>query len=183
MILSFMIVLSLVLEKILQILSPIESIAPTESISPTEPTLHTSPFHHTHPIPTDPSSSHSPNTFPASLPPALKWTKDHPINQIIGDQQTGVQTKRGVGSICLYVNFLSIIAPKKIEEALADSCWVTAMQEELSQFERNKVWRLVPRPFGKTIIGTKWVFRNKMDEVGTVIWNKGRLVAQGYRKE
>ncbi|KAI3696584.1 hypothetical protein L6452_28974 [Arctium lappa] len=57
------------------------------------------------------------------------------------------------------------------------------MQEELSQFERNKVWSLVPRPFDKTIIGTKWVFRNKMDEVGTVIRNKARLVAQGYRQE
>ncbi|KAI3715560.1 hypothetical protein L6452_22546 [Arctium lappa] len=57
------------------------------------------------------------------------------------------------------------------------------MQEELSQFERNKVWRLVPHPFGKTIIGTKCVFRNKMDELGTVIRNKARLFAQGYRQE
>ncbi|KAI3701418.1 hypothetical protein L6452_26471 [Arctium lappa] len=163
-----------------QVSSSSELVAPTEPTSPTKPTLHSSPIHHTHPIPTDPSPS---NTFPAPLPPAIKWTKDHPINQIIGDQQAGVQTRRGVGNICLYVNFLSIIEPKKIEEALADSCWVTAMQEELSQFERNKVWRLVPRPFGKTIIGTKWVFRNKMDEVGTVIRNKSRLVAQGYRQE
>ncbi|KAI3727550.1 hypothetical protein L6452_16166 [Arctium lappa] len=163
--------------------APTELTATTESIAPTETTLHTSPLHHIHPIPTDPSPSFFPNTVPAPLPPALKWTKDHPINQIIGDQLAGVQTRRGIGNICLYVNFLSVIEPKKIEEALEDSCWVTAMQEELSQFERNKVWRLVPKPFGKTIIGTKWVFRNKMDEVGTVIRNKARLVAQGYRQE
>ncbi|GKG24936.1 retrovirus-related pol polyprotein from transposon TNT 1-94, partial [Tanacetum coccineum] len=54
------------------------------------------------------------------------------------------------------------------------------MQEELNQFERNKVWALVPAPYGKTIIGTKWIFRNKMDENGVVIRNKARLVAQGY---
>jgi hypothetical protein len=57
------------------------------------------------------------------------------------------------------------------------------MQEELNQFERNKVWKLVPRPSNKTVIGTKWVFRNKLDENGTVTRNKARLVAQGYRQE
>ena len=54
------------------------------------------------------------------------------------------------------------------------------MQEELVQFERNNVWTLVPVPDGKTIIGTRWVFRNKIDEDGVVIRNKARLVAQGY---
>ncbi|GKF88203.1 retrovirus-related pol polyprotein from transposon TNT 1-94, partial [Tanacetum coccineum] len=42
--------------------------------------------------------------------------------------------------------------------------WVDAMQEELNQFARNKVWTLVPAPDGKTIIGLKWVFRNKKDK-------------------
>ena len=76
-----------------------------------------------------------------------------------------------------------MIEPKTISEALTDSNWNTAMQEELNQFERSEVWQLVPRPTNKTIIGTKWVFRNKMDEDGTVIRNKARLVAQGYRQE
>ncbi|GKB60214.1 retrovirus-related pol polyprotein from transposon TNT 1-94 [Tanacetum coccineum] len=57
------------------------------------------------------------------------------------------------------------------------------MQEELNQFERIKVWTLVPVPYGKTIIGTKWIFRNKMDEHGVVIKNKARLVAQRFRQE
>ncbi|KAI3684856.1 hypothetical protein L6452_34083 [Arctium lappa] len=57
------------------------------------------------------------------------------------------------------------------------------MQEELIEFTRNKVWNLVPRPSDKTVIGTKWVFRNKLDEHGTVTRNKARLVAQGYRQE
>ena len=54
------------------------------------------------------------------------------------------------------------------------------MQEELSEFNRNQVWRPVPRLSNKTVIGTKWVFRNKLDEHGTITRNKARLVAQGY---
>ena len=57
------------------------------------------------------------------------------------------------------------------------------MQEELNQFERNEVWELVPRPNDQSVIGTKWVYKNKMDENGIIIRNKARLVAQGYNQQ
>ena len=57
------------------------------------------------------------------------------------------------------------------------------MQNELNEFERNKVWDLVERPPDHTIIGTRWVFRNKFNEDGDIIRNKARLVAQGYNQE
>ncbi|KAK6146204.1 hypothetical protein DH2020_020073 [Rehmannia glutinosa] len=57
------------------------------------------------------------------------------------------------------------------------------MQEELNQFERNDIWELVPCPPSQTIIGTKWVFRNKLDDQGNIVRNKARLVAQGYCQE
>ena len=57
------------------------------------------------------------------------------------------------------------------------------MQEELNQFERNEFWELVPRPNYQSVIGTKWVYRNKMDENGIIIRNKARLVAQGYNQQ
>ncbi|GJS12216.1 retrovirus-related pol polyprotein from transposon TNT 1-94 [Tanacetum coccineum] len=56
------------------------------------------------------------------------------------------------------------IEPANVAEALKDVNWVSAIQEELNQFARLKVWRLVPRPKGKTIINTKWIFKNKKDE-------------------
>ena len=56
------------------------------------------------------------------------------------------------------------------------------MQEELNQFTANEVWDLVPLPENQTIIGTKWVFKNKLDENGVVTRNKARLVAQGYNQ-
>ncbi|GJW02119.1 retrovirus-related pol polyprotein from transposon TNT 1-94 [Tanacetum coccineum] len=75
------------------------------------------------------------------------------------------------------INFLSEEEPKKVSEALKHPGWVDAMQDELNQFARNKFWILVLAPYDKTIIGSKWVFRNKRDETGIVIKNKARLVA------
>lgn len=54
------------------------------------------------------------------------------------------------------------------------------MQEELNQFERNEVWGLVSRPKNHSIVGSKWVFQDKLDENGIIVRNKGRLMAQGY---
>jgi hypothetical protein len=45
------------------------------------------------------------------------------------------------------------------------------------EFARNDVWTLVPRPVDHDIIGTKWIFKNKLDEHGIVVRNKARLVA------
>ncbi|GJZ20942.1 copia protein [Tanacetum coccineum] len=72
---------------------------------------------------------------------------------------------------------------RNVNEALGDESWIVAMQEELNQFVANDVWELVPQPRNMTIIGTKWVFRNKLDENGIVSRNKARLVAQGYNQQ
>lgn len=54
------------------------------------------------------------------------------------------------------------------------------MHDELEQFVRNDVWYLVPPPDHGNIIGTKWIFKNKIDESGNIVRNKSRLVAHGY---
>ncbi|GJS22931.1 putative ribonuclease H-like domain-containing protein [Tanacetum coccineum] len=96
------------------------------------------------------------------------------------------------------IRFIYKKEPKKTKKsikALADeklglkrckkSCGMLSiqMQEELLQFKLQEVWVLCDLPEGKRVIGTKWVFRNKRDERGTIIKNKARLVAQGYRQE
>ena len=50
---------------------------------------------------------------------------------------------------------MSSIEPKKIDEALLDVDWVNAMHEELNNFTRNQVWKLVERPKDHNVIGTK----------------------------
>jgi hypothetical protein len=54
------------------------------------------------------------------------------------------------------------------------------MEEELTQIEKNKTWKLVPRPKDKNVIGTKWVFINKLNEDGKKVRNKERPVCKGY---
>ncbi|GKG02405.1 retrovirus-related pol polyprotein from transposon TNT 1-94, partial [Tanacetum coccineum] len=67
--------------------------------------------------------------------------------------------------------------------ALTQSCWIEAMQEELNEFERLKVWELVPRPDKVMVITLKCIYKVKLDELGGILTNKARLVASGYRKE
>ena len=78
---------------------------------------------------------------------------------------------------------LSMKEPKIVKEALEDDNWYKAMEEEIQQIEKNSTWSLVPRPEDKNVIGTKWVFRNKLNEKGEVTRNKARLVCKGYAQE
>jgi hypothetical protein len=61
---------------------------------------------------------------------------------------------------------LSTVEPHNFKESNTDEHWVKAMEEELDQIEKNETWELVPRPKDKNVIGTKWVFRNKLNEDG-----------------
>jgi hypothetical protein len=105
--------------------------------------------------------------------------RDHPVNSIIGDIHKEVTTRCRVAHFYEQYSFVSSIEPYRVEDALRDSDWVLAMQEELNNFTRNEVWHLVPCP-NQNVVGTKWVFRNKQDEHGVVTRNKARLVAKGY---
>ncbi|KAJ9561989.1 hypothetical protein OSB04_007149 [Centaurea solstitialis] len=117
------------------------------------------------------------------LPHTTKWTRDHPLHQIIGDPNAPVQIRSATANECLSAAFFSNVEPLKVVDALADPDWFIAMQEEINQFLRLKVWRLVPRPEGKSIIDTKWIFKNKKDEDNVVVRNKARLVAKGYKQQ
>ncbi|GJR76556.1 putative ribonuclease H-like domain-containing protein [Tanacetum coccineum] len=144
-----------------------------------------------------------PQSYEVPTTPHTRIHKDHPIEHVIGDVQSSVQTRRMKTSYsekgflsaiyegkthqdlhtCLFVCFLSQEEPKRVSQALRDPAWVEAMQEELLQFKLQKVWILVDLPKGHRAIGTKWVYRNKKDERGIVIRNKARLVAQGHTQE
>nr|GEZ81922.1 uncharacterized mitochondrial protein AtMg00810-like [Tanacetum cinerariifolium] len=68
-------------------------------------------------------------------------------------------------------------------EALKDADWVSGMQDEPDHFARLKVWILVPRPEGETVIKTKWIFKNKKDKSILVIRNKARLASVRYSQQ
>jgi len=114
---------------------------------------------------------------------SFKYKSSHPEDQIIGNKESPKRTRSHFRPEESALGLLSMIEPTKVDEALADDGWILAMQDELNQFKRNDVWDLVPKHEYKNIIGTKWVFRNKLKKYGEVIRNKARLVAQGYSQQ
>lgn len=76
-----------------------------------------------------------------------------------------------------------MIEPTSIDESLFDDGWIVAMQEELNQFQRNDIWNLLLKPHQKNIIGTKGVFRKKLNGQVEMVRNKYRLLAQGQSQQ
>jgi len=95
---------------------------------------------------------------------SFKYKSSHLEDQIIGNKESPRRTRSHFRPKESALGLLSMIEPTKVDETLADDGWVLAMQDELNQFKRNDVWDLVPKPEHKNIIGTKWVFRNKLNE-------------------
>nr|GFB52299.1 hypothetical protein [Tanacetum cinerariifolium] len=115
-----------------------------------------------------------------------KWTKDHPLDNVIGNVQRPVSTRiqlRTDVMWCFFNEFIAYVEPKNYKQALEHSCWIEAMQEEIHEFECLDVWVLVPAPNNILIIPLKWIFKIKLDEYGEVLKNKARLVTKGYRQE
>ncbi|GJZ91153.1 retrovirus-related pol polyprotein from transposon TNT 1-94, partial [Tanacetum coccineum] len=85
--------------------------------------------------------------------------------------------------MCMFALTVSTAEPKNIKKAMVDSTWIEAMQEERHQFDRLQLWELVDKPFGKTVLKLKWLWKNKKDEDQILIRNKARLIAKGYAQE
>nr|GEU73323.1 hypothetical protein [Tanacetum cinerariifolium] len=101
------------------------------------------------------------------------------LEQVRRNPSRPVQTRRQLATdseMYMFILTVSTAEPRNIKEAMADSAWIEAMQDELHQFDRLKwLW--------KNIIRLKWLWKNKKDEDQTVIRNKARLVAKGYAQE
>nr|GEU39883.1 uncharacterized mitochondrial protein AtMg00810-like [Tanacetum cinerariifolium] len=126
------------------------------------------------------------HTFYQHHPSEHRWTKDHPLEQVIGNPSQSVRTRRQLesdGEICMFALTVSQTEPKNIKEAMADSTWIESMQEELHQFDQLDVWELVDMPLCKNVINKKWLWKNKRDEENNIIRNKSRLVAKGYAQK
>jgi len=98
--------------------------------------------------------------------PSRYVQKNHRESQILGQKEAGIQTRRTIAKASSYLALLSSTRPQNVKEACKDECWVKAMDEELEQIEKNNTWELVHRPKDKNVIGTKWIFKNKLNENG-----------------
>ncbi|GJY78176.1 retrovirus-related pol polyprotein from transposon TNT 1-94 [Tanacetum coccineum] len=118
--------------------------------SPKTPLFHDDPLHE--PLHEDSTSQgSSSNVRPSHTPFELigRWTKDHPIANVIGDPSRSVSTRKQLkinAMWCYFDAFLSSIEPKNFKQAMTEPSWIDAMQEEIHEFERLQVWELVSCP-------------------------------------
>ncbi|GJZ00146.1 retrovirus-related pol polyprotein from transposon TNT 1-94 [Tanacetum coccineum] len=144
--------------------------------SPKTPHFHDDPLHESlH----EDSTSHgsSSNVRPSHTPfeHLGRWTKDHPIANVIGDPSRSVSTRKQLETDamwCYFDAFLTSVEPKNFKQAMTEPSWIDAMQEEIHEFERLQVWELVSCPDKVMLIKLKWIYKVKTDEV-----------AQGFRQE
>ncbi|GKA33747.1 putative ribonuclease H-like domain-containing protein [Tanacetum coccineum] len=136
--------------------------------SPKTPTFHDDPLNKS---PNEDSTSHGSSSNVRQLHTPLehigRWTKDHPITNVIDDPSHSVSTRKQLHTDamwCYFDAFLTSVEPKNFKQAMTEPSWIDAMQEEIHEFERLEVWELVH-------VQT------------TVLKNKARLVAQGFRQE
>ncbi|GKB84344.1 uncharacterized mitochondrial protein-like protein [Tanacetum coccineum] len=112
-----------------------------------------------------------------------RWTKGHPIANVIGDPSRSVSMRKQLKTDvmwCYFDAFLTSVEPKNFKQAMTKPSWIDAMQEEIYEFKRLQVWELVPYPDKVMLIKLKWIYKAKTNEFGGVLKNKARLVAQGF---
>ncbi|GJV24665.1 retrovirus-related pol polyprotein from transposon TNT 1-94 [Tanacetum coccineum] len=115
-----------------------------------------------------------------------KWTASHPFDNIIRNPSRSISTRKQLATDtlwCFYNSVLSKVESKNFQSAVTEDCWFQAMQDEIHEFDRLDIWKLVPPPDCATIIALKWIYKVKLDEYGNVLKNKARLVTKGYLQE
>nr|GFA63327.1 integrase, catalytic region, zinc finger, CCHC-type, peptidase aspartic, catalytic [Tanacetum cinerariifolium] len=135
-----------------------------------------------------PSTRSSSNVRPIHTPfeSLGRWTKDHPISNVIDDLSHSVYIRKQLETDavwCYFDAFLTTVEPKNFKQAMTKLSWIDAVQEEIHEFERLQVWELVSCQDKVILIKLKWIYKVKTDEFGGVLKNKARLVAQGFRQD
>ncbi|GJS18189.1 retrovirus-related pol polyprotein from transposon TNT 1-94 [Tanacetum coccineum] len=115
--------------------------------SPKTPQFHDDPLHvslHADLTSQGSSSNVRPSYTPFEL--IVRWTKDHPIENVIGDPSRSVSTRKQLKTDsmwCYFNSFLTSVEPKNFKQAMTEPSWINAMQEEIHEFERLQVWEMV----------------------------------------
>nr|GEV13745.1 retrovirus-related Pol polyprotein from transposon TNT 1-94 [Tanacetum cinerariifolium] len=115
-----------------------------------------------------------------------KWSKDHPLDNVIGNPSRLVSTRKQLATDALWCSYSSILSKVKLKNfksVITKDYWFQTMQDEIHEFDRLQVWGLVPQPDYVMIIALKWINKVNLDDYGDVLKNKPCLVAKGYRQE
>ncbi|GKA39294.1 putative ribonuclease H-like domain-containing protein [Tanacetum coccineum] len=107
--------------------------------SPKTPHFHDDPIHETlHEDSTSQGSSSNVRSSHTPLELLIKRTKNHPLENVIGDPSRSVSTRKKLNTDamwCYFDAFLTLVEQKNCKEAMLESSWIDAMQEEIHEFE------------------------------------------------
>ncbi|GKB32802.1 retrovirus-related pol polyprotein from transposon TNT 1-94 [Tanacetum coccineum] len=98
-----------------------------------------------------------------------RWTKDHPIENVIEDPSRSASTRKQLHTDAMsfyFDSFLTFVEPKNFKQAMIEPSWINAIQEEIHEFKRLQVWELVSCPDKVMLIKLKWIYKVKTDEFG-----------------
>ncbi|GKB63400.1 retrovirus-related pol polyprotein from transposon TNT 1-94 [Tanacetum coccineum] len=101
-----------------------------------------------------------------------RWTKDHPLDNIVGNPSRLVSTRKKLASDALWCCFhmkLSKVKPKNFKMAVIEDCWFQSIKDEIHEFDRLEVWELVPRPIYVMVVALKWIYKVKLDKYSDAI--------------
>jgi hypothetical protein len=102
--------------------------------------------------------------------------------ETIGNPRNSTKESRPPERFCSYVAMVTGITesePSSYEEAATQQVWREAMVEEYESIMQNDVWEVVPRPDGKPVISSKWIYKIKYVADGSIEKYKARFVARG----
>ncbi|GJS85760.1 retrovirus-related pol polyprotein from transposon TNT 1-94 [Tanacetum coccineum] len=136
--------------------------------SPKTPHFHDDPLHESlHKDSTSQGFSYNVRPIHTSFESLGRWTKDHPIANVIKDPSRSVSMRKQLKTNvmwCYFDAFLTSIEPKNFKQAMTKPSWIEEMQEEIHEFERLQVWELVSCPDKVMLIKLKWIYKVKTDK-------------------
>jgi hypothetical protein len=91
--------------------------------------------------------------------------------ETVGNPRNSTRERRPPERFCSYVAMVTGITesePSSYEEAAAHQVWREAMVEEYASIMQNDVWEVVPRPDGKSVISSKWLYKIKYATNGSI---------------
>ncbi|KAL2232729.1 UNVERIFIED_CONTAM: Retrovirus-related Pol polyprotein from transposon RE1 [Sesamum indicum] len=160
----------------------------SDSDSPSSPTSVRTPGH---PSSSGSSHSHSPMSAPIVPPIPLRrsqrttskpsWLNDYLCN--CSSSHTTCTPASFSAALIRFVAYLAVLQELKFyNQACKDANWVDAINQELGALVANDTWTLTPLLPGKRPIGSRWVYKLKLNPDGSIDLYKARLVAKGYNK-
>ncbi|KAH9697122.1 retrovirus-related pol polyprotein from transposon RE2 [Citrus sinensis] len=122
------------------------------------------------------------NQTSPDMPLSTSRSLPSPPKSIISTHPMITRAKAGIFKPKAFLTAHNSLEPSNVDEALSDSKWKAAMQDEFDALIRNKTWSLVQMNPEYKLVGCKWVFRTKYNTDGLVSKYKARLVAKGFHQ-